>query len=187
MRLFFYLVSLWTATASLIMADTVLLGDISYQPDNPIGGINSIVLDNFTDLADLGCSTTFPVCSGLNISGTLDVMYTDSLGMSQNALVPVGSTGPGSTPIYEFDPTQITLDSAVLTGTFSPVSFLVVDGNTFNSTGSFTSDTLTPDNGFAIINATGNEGSAVPEPASSYLIVIVVMTLGAVLWRRRSA
>jgi hypothetical protein len=172
---------------SPVAADTILLGDISYQPDTPITGLVSIFLDNFTDLADLGCSTTFPACDGIDISGSLTVTYQDSGGNTQSSSISVPSTGPGSSPIYEFDPTQLTFDSAVLTGTIAPASFPVVDGKTFNSTGSFTSDILTTDNGFATISATGNEAGAIPEPTHDSLVVVVVMTLGAFLLRRLSA
>jgi hypothetical protein len=178
------LLSCFVAFSGPLAADTVLLGDISYQPDDPITGLTDIVLDNFTDLPDLGCSATYQACGGLDISGELDFMYTDSLGNSQTALIPVGSTGPGSTAIYEFDPTQITFDAAILTGTTSPASFLVFDGNTFDSAGTFTSDILTADIGFANISVTGNEPSAVPEP-THYSSVVVLMTLGAMLLRRR--
>jgi hypothetical protein len=180
------LLSCFVAFSGPLAADTVLLGDISYQPDDPITGLTDIVLDDFTDLPDLGCSSTYPACGGLDISGELDFMYTDSSGSSQTALIPVGSTGPGSTAIYEFDPTQLTFDSAILTGTISPISFLLFDGRTFDSTGSFTSDTLTPDIGFASISITGNETSAVPEPVY-YSSLLILMTLGAIFLRRRSA
>jgi hypothetical protein len=166
-----------------LFADSILLGDISLQPDTPITGLDSIFLDNFTDLPDLGCSTTFPACSGLDISGTLSVMYLDSLGNSQDALVDVGPTGPGSTSIYEFDPTQITFESAVLTGSISPSTFLLGDGTTFVSTGSFTSDTLTPDVGFGEISVKSG-GATVPEPALSGF-AIQLMTFIAIVLRRR--
>jgi uncharacterized protein (TIGR03382 family) len=171
-----------------LAADLILLGDISYQPDTPITGLNSIFLDNFTDLPDLGCSTIFPACGGVTISGLLDFSYTDSGGTTQNLDVPVGMTGPGSTAIYEFDPQQVTFSSAVLAGMISPASFPVNDGNTFTATGSFTSDTLTPDNGFATISVSGNETppvNASPEPAPGYVVLLVLTTLGAFARRRR--
>jgi hypothetical protein len=167
------------------LASTVLLGDISYQPGDPITGLTDIVLDNFTDVPDLGCSSVYAACGGLVISGDLQFDYTDSMGNSQVALIPVSPTDPGSTTIYEFDPTQIAFDSAILTGTILPTSFLVADGNTFNSGGSFTSDTLTADNGFANISLTGSETSAVPEARHCGLFV-VLLTLGAGFLRWRS-
>lgn len=171
--------------AGPLAGDTVLLGDISYQPDTPITGLTSIFLDNFTDLADLGCSTTFPACSGIAISGTLSFAYLDS-GKAKTGMVPVGPAGPGSTSIYQFDPTKITFESAVLTGTISPAAFLVVDSNTFTSTGTFISDILTPDNGFATITVASSEVSGVPEPAYS-LVLVVFLGFGAYTVRRRSA
>jgi hypothetical protein len=174
-------------TVCPLVADSVLLGDISYQIDDPISGINSVVLDNFTDLVDLGCSTTFPICDGLDISGTLSVTYLDSLGNTQSTVVTVGSTGPGSTPVFEFDPSLITFESAVLSGAISLTSFTLDDGSTFISTGIFTSDTLTPDVGFGVISVEGNEANAVPEPAHAGLAVAGFMTFGAILLRRRLA
>jgi len=182
-RIFSLLFILAVASINLLPADSILLGDLSLQPDTPIAGLDSIFLDNFTDLPDLGCSTTFPACSGLDISGTLSVTYLDSLGNGQSVLVDVGPTGPGSTSIYEFDPIQITFESAVLTGTISPTTFLLGDGTTFVSTGSFTSDTLTPQVGFGEISVESGGASEVPEPASSGL-VIVLMTLIAIVLRR---
>jgi hypothetical protein len=173
-------------TGAPVVANTVLLGDISYQPGDPITGLTDIVLDNFTDVPDLGCSPTYSACGGLAISGELEFVYTDSLGNSQTSLIPVGSTGPGSTAIYEFDPTQINFDAAILTGTISPTSFLVFDGNTFDSTGNFTSNILSPDIAFASITITGNEASAVPEPAH-YSLVLVLIALGAMCLRWRLA
>lgn len=171
--------------AARVGADTVLLGDISYQPDTPITGLDSIFLDNFTDLPDLGCSITYPACSGLAISGTLNVTYQDALGNTQNALVTVDPAGPGSTSIYEFDPALITFESAVLTGTVSPSTFTLGDGSTFISSGTFVSDILTPDVGFGSISVEGNGASAVPEPAWSGLVAMSFLTLAAILSRRR--
>lgn len=185
MRFVSVLLILVIAMVCPLMADSVLIGDISFQPDTPITGLDSIFLDNFSDLTDLGCSPTFPACGGVDITGTLSYVYLDSGGNTQNGSVAVSSTGPGSTPIFEFDPAKITFESAVLTGTISPSTFLLDDGSTFISTGTFTSDTLTPDVGFGAISAQGNEASAVPEPAWGGLVAIVVMTLGAVFLRRR--
>lgn len=172
------------SVASPLAGDTVLLGDISYQPDTPITGLTSIFLDNFTDLADLGCSTTFPACGGIDISGTLSFAYLDSLGNPQNGAVSVGPVGAGSTAIYEFDPSHVTFESATLSGTISPLAFLVADGNSFISTGTFTSDILTPDNGFATISVAGTEVSSIPEPAHYSLVLIVFLAFGAVMVRR---
>ena len=177
---------LWVLSAvSPLTADTILLGDISYQPDTPITGLTSIFLDNFTDLADLGCSTTFPACGGINISGLLSFVYLDAGGKTQNGSVAVPSTGPGSTPIYEFNPTQITFESAILTGTISPTTFPLGDGNTFISTGSFISNTLTPDIGFANISVSGQEVGAVPEPAGYNLVLACLLACGVFAVRRR--
>lgn len=153
---------LFLLVAGPLVADTRILGDLSYQPGDPITGLTDIVLDNFTDAVNLGCSVTYAACGGIDILGTLDVTYLDSLGNTQTTLVDVGPTGTGSTPIYEFDPSQITFESAVLTGTISPASFPVADGNTFVTDGTFVSDTLTPDVGFATISVTGTEVTAVP-------------------------
>jgi hypothetical protein len=168
-------------------ADSVLLGDISFQPDTPITGLDSIFLDNFTDLADLGCASPFDACGGIDISGTLSYVYLDSGGNTQNGSVAVPSTGPGSTQIFEFDPTLITFESAVLTGTISPSTFPLDDGSTFVSTGTFISDTLTPDVGFGLIAVESNGASAVPEPSWGGLVALGLMTLGTVVLRRRSA
>jgi len=167
------------SVGSPLIADTTILGDISYQPGDPITGLTDIILDNFTDELDLGCSTTYAACGGINISGTLDVTYLDSGGSTQNTDISIGSTAPGSTGIYEFDPSQITFESAVLTGTISPTSFPLADGNTFITDGTFTSDTLTADAGFATIAVTGTEVTpvtAVPEPVDAGLPEMVVLT-----------
>jgi hypothetical protein len=173
--------------ASPLIADSIILGDISYQPGDPITGLTDIVLDNFTDLLDLGCSPTYPACSGIDISGTLDVTYLDSGANTQSTGIPVALTGPGSTSIYEFDPSQITFESAVLAGTISPTTFPVADGNTFVSTGSFMSDTLTPDVGFATIAVTGTEiaPAAVPEPGDEGLVGLGLLLLAAASRRYR--
>jgi hypothetical protein len=168
-----------------LAADTVLLGDISYQPGDPITGLTDIVLDNFTDLPDLGCSSVYQACSGLNISGSLSFNYLDSMNNSLNFLVNVASTGPGSTAIYEFDPTQITFVSAVLTGTISPASFLLNDNSTFVSDGSFISDTLTGANGFASISV--SQASAVPEPAHAIFLVLGLLAVAVLLTYNRRA
>ena len=173
-----------------LTANPILLGDISYQPDAPIAGLTSIFLDNFTDLADLGCSTTFPACGGINISGSLSVTYQDSKGNTHNSSIAVSSTGPGSTPIYQFNPAQIMFESAILTGTISPATFRLDNGNTFISTGTFVSETLTPDIGFANISVSGSapvqEAAAVPEPASEILVLGGFLALGASVARWRS-
>ena len=168
-----------------LIADTILLGDISYQPDAPVTGVTSIFLDNFTDPADLGCSSNFPACEGLNISGTLSYVYQDLQGHTQNGNVAVSPTGPGSTDIFEFDPSQITFESAVLTGVITPATFLIDDGTTFVSTGTFISDTLTADVGFATISATASEINIIPEPTNLELFVIGVLTLAVFAVRRR--
>jgi hypothetical protein len=135
-----------------LAADSVLLADISFQPDTTIMGLDGIFLDNFTDLPDLGCTITFPACRGLDIAGTLRYVHLDSLGNTPEGSVAVSSTGPGSTPIVELDPNVITFESAVLTGSTFPLG----DGGRFISTGTFTSDTLTPDVGFGAISLEGN-------------------------------
>lgn len=172
-----------------LAADPVLLGDISYQPDTPVIGLTSIFLDNFSDVADLGCSATFPACGGVDISGVLTVIYEDAQGNVQDASISVSSTGPGSTPIYEFNPAQITFESAVLTGVITPVSFPVDGGGTFTSTGTFISDTLTAANGFADISvqqAAAQQGTVVPEPAGEGLLLVSLLALGALVVRRRA-
>jgi hypothetical protein len=171
-----------------LIADTTILGDISYQPGDPITGLTDIILDNFTDALDLGCSTTYAACGGIDISGTLDVTYVDSGGNTQNADISVGPTAPGSTAIYEFDPSQITFESAVLTGTISPTTFPLADGNMFVSDGTYISDTLTADVGFATIAVTGTEVSpvtALPEPVDAGFPEMAVLTSCLFLcWRR---
>jgi hypothetical protein len=173
-----------------LAANPILLGDISYQPDAPLAGLTSIFLDNFTDLADLGCSTTFPACGGISISGLLSVTYEDSKGNTHNSSISVSSTGPGSTSIYEFNPAQIMFESAILTGTISPATFRLDTGKTFISTGTFVSETLTPDIGFANISVSGSapvqEAAAVPEPDTYSLIVAGLLALGACMACRRS-
>ena len=187
LRRFFCCLLLAVSALGIASADIVLLGDISYQPGDPITGLTDIVLDNFTDAPDLGCSPVYPACPGVNISGTLNFMYLDSMSNSKSTTITIGSTSPGSTAIYQFDPSQITFVSAVLNGTISPASFQVNDGNTFDSTGSFTSDTLTADPGFAGISVMGTEVSAVPEPARGYIVLLILMAVCALVWRSRSA
>ena len=170
-----------------LAASPMLLGDISFDPDAPVIGLDSIFLDNFTDAADLGCSLPFPACGGVDISGVLSILYQDLSGNTHTSLISVGWTGPGSTPIYEFDPTQITFESAVLTGTISPTSFPIDGGATFVSSGTFTSDTLTANNGFADISVQQTTiTTTAPEPAEGGLILGGLMLLGTALARRRT-
>ena len=172
-----------------LMADAILLGDISYQPNAPLAGLTSIFLDNFTDLADLGCSTTFPACGGISISGLLSVTYQDSKGNTHNSSISVSSTGPGSTPIYEFNPAQIMFESAILPAPSRRQHSHWTTAILFISTGTFVSDTLTPDIGFANISVSGShvhEAAAVPEPASYSLVLAGLLALGMLMACRRS-
>jgi len=171
----------------------VFVGALSYDTFIPAGngspGVDAFDLANLTGAYSL--PPDFPVSDSLTFgSASLTLTLSD---LSQD-VIPLGDIGPGflldqnGNPIVQV-PGDDVFNSAEFTATLSPLMFALSDGTSFTAGLSSIDVLLLPSSGQTLtvdvdqttIGATGTSPTITPEPASSNLLLLVLLGL---LWGR---
>lgn len=176
------------AFSAAASADSFGIGVLSLDPTG-IGAGATFDIQNLTGSADL--PPDFPVATPLAFSG-LDLLLTFGDG-STETLTTSDFTSDGSggfTGNNIFDLGTVTITSAVLTGTLSPVDVTLAGGATETLNPTFTA-TLTDPSGGPLqatdaveIDATSGVATA-PESSSGLYLGIGVAGLLGMLWKRK--
>ena len=173
------LAGLMSAPAAL-GTSIITIGEI-YLIDNGNGTSQFSVINN-TGITD-GCSTAggFPVCTILDISGTLTYSYTKGSSTVTSSVALVDALGPDdlnpgdiayAPAEFEFETTAASFKSASFSGSFTPVSFTTDIGHYTSGGTVATSADIIANGGFALLNTTATASvAAVPEPSSVALAI----------------
>jgi len=186
-------------SATLVQADTVNVGALSYDTFIPAGGGSPGVYA--FDLANLtgayGLPPDFPVSDPFTFgSAVLTLTLRD---LSQD-VIDLGDIGPGflldgnGNPIVQVPGSDV-FDSAEFTATLSPLAFALSDGTEFAAAlGSIDvlllpsiGTTLTVDVDQTTVSVPGAVVTTAPEPGSCDLILTGLLGLGLGLQRRRGS
>jgi hypothetical protein len=150
-------------------------------------GTSQFFIDNNTGATD-GCSTPngFPVCTILDLSGTLSYSYTSGNSTVTSTAVLASALGPDAQnpngdeayapSNFAFNVSAASFTSASFSGSFTPVNFTA-------DTGSYTSGGIVvrsadviANGGFALLNTTASPATgSVPEPSS------IALAMGGIL------
>jgi len=189
-RLIGLLAVAWFVSVPPAFCAQINIGDIFYAPNG--NGTIQFYLDNFTGATD-GCSTPngFPVCTNLQIAGTLTYSYSTVSGIvngTATLAAPIGTDdangGASYAPVNFVFPTTAIL-SASFSGSLTPVNFST-DGGLFSSDGTVVSSDVVAGGGFALLSATA-ASTAIPEPSSLSLLLFGGVALATGFRRIRRA
>lgn len=172
------------ACMSSANADIITFGSIQLAPDNPSGGLLSVLVSNVSGPSV--CDASFNSCTSLFIDqGLLTIDYVDlNLGAQTfTANLPDGF-GPGDLDPSTFsgftvDPSNWILSSVTFSGILSPSNLFAFNGDALQiGNTAFSASFLTDETSYALLTTDAQpQTSEVPEPSTLLLTTLAASLL----------